>query len=177
MNNKLKTITCSIAIFAYFLFLNYCQPIAMDDYWRAINDTLVNHDLLAWLKQDYFGWTGRMSAQLLVYCLFSKKYIILSTAVINILNSLAYYLFILFSFKISMGGRYKLYSKAFCIYLFLFLLMFTLTGFIGQTLWKTAAVQYFWGICLVTILYYYTITKNKQAVIVPALIGLLYRAI
>ncbi|WP_150467930.1 DUF6056 family protein [Francisella sp. SYW-9] len=172
MNSKPKIIAFSVVIFAYFLFLNYCQPIAMDDYWRAINDTLVNHNLIAMLKQDYFGWTGRMSAQLLVYCLFSKKYITLSVAVVNILNALAYYLFILFSFKISTAGKYKLYSKAFCVYLFLFLLMFSLTGFIGQTLWKTAAIQYFWGICLVTILYYHIFTKNKQMVIAPVVIGI-----
>ncbi|WP_049775477.1 DUF6056 family protein [Francisella salina] len=173
MNNLLKSkLLIILAIFSYFLFLNFCQPLAMDDFWRAINDTLVNGTFFHFLIQDYTGWTGRISAQALVYALFSKKYLTLSLLTINIISSISMSLFIIFIFKIVTRNKYSLASKDFIIYSFFFALMFTWTGFIGQVIWKTAAIQYLWGYTILIVLYYYLIIENKSFYLISLLGGL-----
>lgn len=173
MNNLLKSkLLIILAIFFYFLFLNFCQPLAMDDFWRAINDTLVNGTFFHFLIQDYTGWTGRISAQALVYALFSKKYLTLSLLTINIISSISMSLFIIFIFKIVTRNKYSLASKDFIIYSFFFALMFTWTGFIGQVIWKTAAIQYLWGYAILIVLYYYLIIENKSFYLISLLGGL-----
>ncbi|WP_395167043.1 DUF6056 family protein [Francisella salimarina] len=173
MNNLLKSkLLIILAIFSYFLFLNFCQPLAMDDFWRAINDTLVNGTFFHFLIQDYTGWTGRISAQALVYALFSKKYLTLSLLTINTISSISMSLFIIFIFKIVTRNKYSLASKDFIIYSFFFALMFTWTGFIGQVIWKTAAIQYLWGYTILIVLYYYLIIENKSFYLISLLGGL-----
>ncbi|MBK2009358.1 hypothetical protein IB622_03735, partial [Francisella orientalis] len=173
MNKSLKQqIFISFIIFLYFLFINCCQPLAMDDFWRALNDTLVNGSFFHFLIQDYTGWTGRMSAQALVYALFSKKYLTLSLLTINIINSISMSLFAIFIFKIVTRNKYSLASKDFIIYSFFFALMFTWTGFIGQVIWKTAAIQYLWGYVILTTLYYYLIIQNKKFCLMSLIVGL-----
>jgi hypothetical protein len=144
----------------------------MDDFSRAVNDTLANHSFFSWLYKDYTSWTGRMSAQALVYILFSKTYAILSISIINILNSLALTVFMIFSFKLVTRDRYSIGSKDFIFYAFLFILMFGHTGFIGQAIWKTVAIQYFWGFTLLTVLFYYLLVKEEDYRVISLLVGL-----
>lgn len=144
----------------------------MDDFWRAVTDTLVNHSFFSWLYKDYTGWTGRMPAQALVYISFSKTYSGLSIFAINILNALAFCAFIVFSFRLVSRDRFSIASKDFIFYLFLFILMFGSTGFIGQAIWKTVAIQYFWGFTLLVVLFYYLLVKEEEYRVISIIIGL-----
>ncbi len=173
MNKSLKQqIFISFIIFLYFLFINCCQPLAMDDFWRALNDTLVNGSFFHFLAQDYTGWTGRMSAQALVYALFSKKYLTLSLLTINIINSISLSLFTIFTFKIVTKDKFSLLSRDFIIYAFFFSLMFSWTGFIGQVIWKTAAIQYLLGYSILIVLYYYLMIQKKKLCFTSFIVGL-----
>lgn len=154
--------------------LNYLQPLRADDFGRAYSDVLVSGIDIYFraIGSNYIHWTGRISAQALVYLLMSKKYITVSVFAINLINSISFYLFIIFSFKVVTLDRVKIVSRDFLIYIFFFTFVFYQTGFIANVLWKTAAIQYFWGITLLTIFYYFSITRNKQNIIFAIFAGL-----
>ncbi|MBK2092909.1 hypothetical protein IB683_03090 [Francisella philomiragia] len=155
----------AILIIAFFFVINYLQPLRADDFGRAYTDALDKGFIiyLRGIASNYIHWTGRISAQALIYLFLSKKYIHLSVFMINIINSICFYLFVLYSYKIvRLKTKVELFSKDFLIYIFFFIFLFYQTGFIANVVWKTAAVQYFWGITLLTVFYYISIVKNKQ---------------
>ncbi|MEY8673164.1 DUF6056 family protein [Francisella philomiragia] len=155
----------AILIIAFFFVINYLQPLRADDFGRAYTDALDKGFIiyLRGIASNYIHWTGRISAQALIYLFLSKKYIHLSIFLINIINSICFYLFLLYSYKIvRIKTKVELFSKDFLIYIFFFIFLFYQTGFIANVVWKTAAVQYFWGITLLTVFYYISVVKNKQ---------------
>ncbi|MEY8713718.1 DUF6056 family protein [Francisella philomiragia] len=155
----------AILIIAFFFVINYLQPLRADDFGRAYTDALDKGFIiyLRGIASNYIHWTGRISAQALIYLFLSKKYIHLSVFMINIINSICFYLFVLYSYKIvRLKTKVELFSKDFLIYFFFFIFLFYQTGFIANVIWKTAAVQYFWGITLLAIFYYISVVKNKQ---------------
>ncbi|MEY8766980.1 DUF6056 family protein [Francisella philomiragia] len=155
----------AVLIIAFFFVINYLQPLRADDFGRAYTDALDKGFIiyLRGIASNYIHWTGRISAQALIYLFLSKKYIHLSVFMINIINSICFYLFVLYSYKIvRFKTKIELFSKDFLIYFFFFIFLFYQTGFIANVVWKTAAVQYFWGITLLTIFYYISVVKNKQ---------------
>ncbi|MBK2257686.1 DUF6056 family protein [Francisella philomiragia] len=155
----------AILIIAFFFVINYLQPLRADDFGRAYTDALDKGFIiyLRGIASNYIHWTGRISAQALIYLFLSKKYIHLSVFMINIINSICFYLFVLYSYKIvRFKTKVELFSKDFLIYIFFFIFLFYQTGFVANVVWKTAAVQYFWGITLLTVFYYISIVKNKQ---------------
>ncbi|KFJ42461.1 hypothetical protein IBE48_06770 [Francisella philomiragia] len=164
---KISRTNAIIAIFiiAFFFVINYLQPLRADDFGRAYTDAL-DKGFIIYLRgivSNYIHWTGRISAQALIYLFLSKKYIHLSVFMINIINSICFYLFVLYSYKIvRFKTKVELFSKDFLIYIFFFIFLFYQTGFIANVVWKTAAVQYFWGITLLTVFYYISVVKNKQ---------------
>jgi hypothetical protein len=117
-------------------------------------------------------WTGRVFAQALIYLLMSKKYITLSLFIVNVINSLAFYIFMLCSFKIITHDKGKILSRDFLLFLFFFIFIFYQTGFIANVLWKTGAIQYFWGITLLTVFYYYSIIRKKDSLLFGLFTGL-----
>lgn len=155
----------AVLIIAFFFVINYLHPLRADDFGRAYTDAL-DKGLIIYLRgiaSNYIHWTGRISAQALIYLFLSKKYIHLSVFLINVINSICFYLFVLYSYKIvRFKTKIELFSKDFLIYFFFFIFLFYQTGFIANVVWKTAAVQYFWGITLLTIFYYISVVKNKQ---------------
>ncbi|AHB98730.1 DUF6056 family protein [Francisella orientalis] len=155
----------AVLIIAFFFVINYLQPLRADDFGRAYTDALDKGFIiyLRGIASNYIHWTGRISAQALIYLFLSKKYIHLSVFLINIINSLCFYLFVLYSYKIVRSKiKVELLSKDFLIYFFFFVFLFYQIGFIANVVWKTAAVQYFWGITLLVIFYYISIVKDKQ---------------
>ncbi|AEI35870.1 DUF6056 family protein [Francisella salina] len=155
----------AILIIAFFFVINYLQPLRADDFGRAYTDALDKGFIiyLRGIASNYIHWTGRISAQALIYLFLSKKYIHLSVFMINMINSICFYLFVLYSYKIvRFKTKVELFSKDFLIYFFFFIFLFYQTGFIANVIWKTAAVQYFWGITLLAIFYYISVVKNKQ---------------
>ncbi|MEY8715677.1 DUF6056 family protein [Francisella philomiragia] len=155
----------AVLIIAFFFVINYLQPLRADDFGRAYTDALDKGFIiyLRGIASNYIHWTGRISAQALIYLFLSKKYIHLSVFMINIINSICFYLFVLYSYKIvRFKTKVELFLKDFLIYIFFFIFLFYQTGFIANVVWKTAAVQYFWGITLLTVFYYISVVKNKQ---------------
>ncbi|QWU99572.1 DUF6056 family protein [Francisella salimarina] len=165
--------TISVFIVAFFLLLNYLQPMRADDFGRANTDTLAKGLIIMVhsIQADYFTWTGRVSAQALIYFLMSKTYITLSLFIVNVVNSIAFYIFMLLTFKIVTYDRGRILSKDFVIYSFFFVFVFYQTGFMANILWKTGAIQYFWGLTLLTVLYYFSIVKNKNSMLLGLFIG------
>ncbi|QEO58147.1 DUF6056 family protein [Francisella marina] len=165
--------TISVFIVAFFLLLNYLQPMRADDFGRANTDTLAKGLIIMVhsIQADYFTWTGRVSAQALIYFLMSKTYITLSLFIVNVVNSIAFYIFMLLTFKIVTYDRGRILSKDFAIYSFFFVFVFYQTGFMANILWKTGAIQYFWGLTLLTVLYYFSIVKNKNSMMLGLFIG------
>ncbi|MEY8767886.1 DUF6056 family protein [Francisella philomiragia] len=163
----------SVFIVAFFLLLNYLQPMRADDFGRANTDTLAKGLIIMVhsIQADYFTWTGRVSAQTLIYFLMSKTYITLSLFIVNVVNSIAFYIFMLLTFKIITYDRARILSKDFVIYSFFFVFVFYQTGFMANILWKTGAIQYFWGLTLLTVLYYFSIVKNKNSMLLGLFIG------
>lgn len=163
----------SVFIVAFFLLLNYLQPMRADDFGRANTDTLAKGLIIMVhsIQADYFTWTGRVSAQALIYFLMSKTYITLSLFIVNVINSIAFYIFMLLTFKIITYDRGRILSKDFVIYSFFFVFVFYQTGFMANILWKTGAIQYFWGLILLTVLYYFSIVKNKNSMLLGLFIG------
>ncbi|AJI74827.1 putative membrane protein [Francisella philomiragia subsp. philomiragia ATCC 25015] len=163
----------SVFIVAFFLLLNYLQPMRADDFGRANTDTLAKGLIIMVhsIQADYFTWTGRVSAQALIYFLMSKTYITLSLFIVNVVNSIAFYIFMLLTFKIITYDRGRILSKDFVIYSFFFVFVFYQTGFMANILWKTGAIQYFWGLILLTVLYYFSIVKNKNSMLLGLFIG------
>ncbi|MED7788474.1 DUF6056 family protein [Francisella sp. 19X1-34] len=163
----------SILFITYFFLLNYLQPLRADDFGRACTDAL-NKGFIIYLRgigSNYFHWTGRITAQALIYLFLNKSYINVLVFIINILNSICIYLFLLLSFRIVTMDKGKILSKDFLLYVFFFIYIFYQTGFIANILWKTAAIQYFWGITLLTIFYYLTIIKGKSNILFSLFIG------
>ncbi|WP_343377580.1 DUF6056 family protein [Francisella-like endosymbiont] len=148
MKIKCTNILIAILIITFFFIINYLQPLRADDFDRAYTDALSKGFIiyLRGIASNYIHWTVRVSAQALIYLFLSKKYIYLSVFLINIINSVCFYLFILYSYKIvTFRSRVQLFSRDFLVYLFFFIFIFYQTGFIANVIWKTAAVQYFLG--------------------------------
>ncbi|WP_150466986.1 DUF6056 family protein [Francisella sp. SYW-9] len=163
----------SILFVSYFFLLNYLQPLRADDFGRAYTDALSKGFIiyLRGIGSNYFHWTGRITAQALIYLFLNKSYIHILVFIINILNSICFYLFLLISFRIVTLDKGKILSKDFLLYVFFFIFVFYQTGFIANIIWKTAAIQYFWGITLLTVFYYLTIIKDKSSIVFSLLIG------
>lgn len=155
-----------------FLFLNFCQPIFADDFGRLSVSALTRGDLLNIVFSRYMSWTGRISAEFLVYLLFNKDHILISLFLIDTLNSIFFTIFVALSFKITTDNKYKLYSKQFVCFLFFFCYVFLYSGFIGNALWKTVAIQYFLGIVLLAGFYYFVFIKNRSSMLFSLFTGL-----
>ncbi|WP_256868903.1 DUF6056 family protein [Francisella sp. Scap27] len=169
---KNKTYAIAILIFCLFLFINYCQPLIMDDFWRSNIDALYKGTILSNLYHDYFYWTGRMSAQLPVYLFFNKSYPFL-LVLINFINAFAMTLFIIYLYKSVMKNKYKVCSKHFIIYLSLFLLYFFKSGFIANATWKTVGIQYLWGISLLVYIFHELYVEDKVQRLLSIIYGII----
>ncbi|AXA33581.1 DUF6056 family protein [Francisella adeliensis] len=148
-----------LPIFCIFLFINFCQPLVMDDFWRSNINALYNSTILINLYHDYFHWTGRMSAQIPVYLFFNKSYPF-SIALINFINAFAMTSLIIYLYKNTIKDKYNVCSKSFIIYLSLFLLYFFNSRFIATATWKTAGIQYLWGLSLLVYIFNKLYIKN-----------------
>ncbi|MEY8703052.1 DUF6056 family protein [Francisella philomiragia] len=152
------------AITIGFLFLNFCQPIFADDFGRLSASALTKGDLISTVYSQYLNWTGRVSAEYLAYLLFNKDHLVISLFIIDILNSILFSIFVILSFKIVSKERYELSSKHFVVFFFFLSFIFLYSGVIGNALWKTAAIQYFWGIVLLVGYYYFVFIRQKNSI-------------
>jgi hypothetical protein len=80
-------------------------------------------------------------------------------------------LFIIVLYKIITCDE-ELKSKKFIIYIGIFLTLFSCNNALGQILMKTVALQYFWGIALLTFFYYHCFTKGNKSIFFSTILGL-----
>lgn len=144
----------------------------VDDFGRAATSTITNGTLWQTIYHQYMNWTGRITAEIPAYLLFNKDYEWLSLTAINVLNSFALTAFYVLGFKIVSNDKGKLLSKESIVYSFFFFFVFLYSGFIGNAIWKTVAIQYFWGILLLTYFVYKVFTQNKEPIFLAIFTGL-----
>ncbi|WP_407877047.1 DUF6056 family protein [Francisella sciaenopsi] len=169
-NIKYQIFVC-LSIFTYFLIINLCQPLMMDDLWRSNVNAL--HDGTIWfhIRGDYFYWTGRVSAQLPVYILFNKSYPSL-IYVVDMLNALALTVLVIYLYKLIFRDQVSILSRKFIIYVCLFMGYFIENTFLGNAMWKTIGIQYLWGISLVVWGFYFLFVENKHSRILSIILGI-----
>ncbi|WP_041263630.1 DUF6056 family protein [Francisella salina] len=160
-----------VLIFAYFLVLNLCQPLMMDDLWRSNINALYNGTVFAHLKSDYLYWTGRVSAQLPVYILFNKSYTSL-IYVVDMLNALALTVLVVYLYKLIFRDQVSILSRKFVIYACLFMGYFIENTFLGNAMWKTIGIQYLWGISLLVWGFYFLFVENKHSKVLSIILGI-----
>ncbi|APC91294.1 MULTISPECIES: DUF6056 family protein [Francisella] len=161
-----------LSIFLFFLYLNIFQPMSGDDLLRFNMDVLYNQTMLHQLQLDYNSLTGRISAQILVYIFLNKGFPFL-VYLFNFINSLIMTFFIIILYKIITIEKGEILSKKFIVFFSIFIILFALNNSISQILYKTIALQYFWGIALLSYFYYKCFTKEKFAPLLSFITGLI----
>ncbi|MED7789395.1 DUF6056 family protein [Francisella sp. 19X1-34] len=169
--DKFKIIAIQVVIFGFFFCLNSWMPISYDDILRANINALYNHQIINNIVHDYYHWTGRISAQFLVYFFFNKNIPQLITTV-NILNALAFNVFISALFKIATKDKKSFLSKEFLVFVILLLLYFYSDELIRNYLWKTVGLQYFWGMTLISLAVYKIFIKNNLGICFAVFTGI-----
>lgn len=168
--NKLR-ITI-LLIFFIFVFINFCQPLIMDDFWRSNINALHDGTIFPNLYHDYFYWTGRISAQTPIYIFFNKSYPFLLIP-LNLINAFAMTTLLLCLYNSAVKFKHNIYSKNFIIYLSLFILFSFKSGFIASGMWKTTGIQYLWGLSLLIYIYQNLFIQNKEQKTISILSGVI----
>src|SRR5262249_28673690 len=147
VNNKINSkLFISMFLFLAFFLMNFYQPLIADDLYNGAIAPLYNHIILANLLNYYHHWTGRISSIYLEELFFNAPYEKISILIFNMLNSLGFVLLYNFIYNILNKNQYTIGSYLFFIFGFTLFLQSTL--FLGNAIWKTAALTYFWGIVL-----------------------------
>lgn len=155
MNENIILRNLNVLLFIVFFTINCFQPLVADDFCRSIVSALSNHTMINSLISDYYGWSGRVTAQILVYVFFNKPYQIYLNILFNLLNAFFLISFIKMTFYISIeNDTLKKTAGNFLVFLFLFLCILIFSGFFKNLMWKTVGLQYFWGIWLLVYLYF-----------------------
>lgn len=150
-------------LFIFVLVVNLYYPLMGDDLARLNNGLFENlqgnwykhsiRPLNHTLRNDYQVWTGRMSAQALVYIAFNRFYIGYSYVVTAIVTAGAYLLFTKCLYDISYNpptikhSNVGIVSKIFfalCLLAYLLIVQ----DFKEVCLYRTVAIQYFWGMVI-----------------------------
>lgn len=160
------------SIFCIFLFINLCQPLVMDDFWLSNINALYKGTIFTNIYQDYFYWTGRVSAQIPVYLFFNKSYPFL-LGFIDLINAFAMTSLIIYLYKSVIKNEYNVCSKQFIIFLSLFLLYFFKSGFISSATWKTGSIQYLWGLSLLVYIFHKLHVENISQSLLSIIYGII----
>lgn len=170
--NKLVTLL-GFGAFFFILFLwNYLQPLTADDYGYSITDALYQGKLINVIYHRYFTWSGRISADILVFSVLAQHSIKYMLPIINLLNSVALFGIIYVLCKFSCGNKVKL--KHFYYIGILYIAYFVIIHTFAQDfLWKTVAIQYAWGMCLLLIVMW-RFYQDWRSPVAPNKIYLLY---
>ena len=124
---------------------------------------------------DYFYWIGRVSAQIQVYLLFNRSYPCL-IYLIDLINAFAMTVLIVYLYKSVIKNHENILSKKFIVYISLFIMYFSITGFIKSAIWKTAGIQYLWGMSLLVYMFYTLYVRDNfspiKSILLAIIIGL-----
>jgi hypothetical protein len=129
-------------IFILMLILNSFTPLWGDDWWRAVDWGNFFH-IFERIREEYMGWTGRVSVLLLTF-LFLLKYPG-SIWLFNILNSLVFCFLVIGIFRAAVGRFPGKNHQDFVLILLVFCSIWFLSQSFGEAvLWKTGAIAYLW---------------------------------
>jgi hypothetical protein len=136
-----------VGVLAYFFFLNQSVPMFADDYCRAKAEFSW---WAAWrgAYSEYIRWSGRFPVMLINHSIFSgegRGLLVFSAA-----NSLAASGFCWYVVSQLKGSRPL--SNICLLLTFIVITWFSTRSFGEAVLWKTGAVQYFWGTALASVL-------------------------
>jgi hypothetical protein len=125
-----------------FFLLNLVVPRFVDDYCRFL-PTLDLATILSAVLGDYLTWTGRFPVMLINRLVFASGDV--GLLLFNIANAVCLWLASLLVLRLVLPPRQGTAVAAQTLILFLFLFWFSPHRFGEFTLWKTGAIQYFWG--------------------------------
>jgi hypothetical protein len=150
-------------LFSLFLIWNFCQPLTADDYLFTFLDVIHNNSLWKTISLNYFNWTGRSSAVFLVDVLLGASYLVYTLPLINILNSIIAVLTLNLIYKLIWGSEYK--PVKLWVVCVLYIAAYTAIGTFSQDfLWKTVAIQYLYGFCLLLFIFWrFYLNLNSKA--------------
>lgn len=144
-----------ILLFLFILVVSLYYPLLGDDLGR-LNNGIFEHIQGNWykhtirplnhmLRSDYQIWTGRLSAQALVYITLNRLYLNLACVVSSIITALFYLLFNQYICRVSFYDKQIPYKNyIFCGLVFIFYSL-ALGDFKEVFINKTITIQYFWG--------------------------------
>lgn len=163
MNKRILGV--NILLFAYFLVLNFFQPLVSDDLCRGAAAALWNHTIWEHLVSDYMNWTGRMTAQLLAYVFLNAPLEGYLIPLFNVVNSFALAVFIFKTFRISTINSPKLSAspRFYVFYAAVMLLVLYATRFLASALWKTGGLQYLWGLSILVSVAYSLLRARSES--------------
>lgn len=155
MSDRITIRNLNILLFSVFLLINYFQPLIVDDLCYGSISALSNHTILKHIITDYYYWTGRIVADSLEYIVFNKDYEVYFKIIFNVINAFFLISFINIIFYIAIKNEeFKKTTKNFLAFIFVFLGLLVFSGFFKNLMWKTVGLQYFWGIWLLSYLYF-----------------------
>lgn len=144
-----------ILLFLFVLVVSLYYPLLGDDLGR-LNNGIFEHIQGNWykhtirplnhmLRSDYQIWTGRLSAQALVYITLNRLYLNLACVISSIITAVFYLLFNQYICRGSFYDKQIPYKNyIFCGLAFIFYSL-ALGDFKEVFINKTITIQYFWG--------------------------------
>lgn len=126
-----------------FFALNLYIPLFADDYCRTLESVNLTK-ILEEVSKSYTGWSGRLPTLFLTYLTLSSGS--LGLLIFQVANGLV--LCIVCILVLDRGIRDCSLVSIFRLSLFLCLLWFGMNVLGEVMLWRTGAIQYFWGVAL-----------------------------
>lgn len=160
-----------ILIFLFFLYIYSCMPLMIDDIFRSQMNALYNHTIITNVIDDYFTYSGRVSSRFLELFFFNKHIPIL-IVVADIISALSFNFLIASIYKIITREKEIVFNKQYCTYLAIFFFIFSFSAFIGTTMWKMVAIEYFWGLSLATYVAYKLLSTKKINLLLAIITGI-----
>lgn len=165
----------NITIFLFVSLYCFMFPLIADDLVRCNIAALSNHTFWSQLHWDYLNWTGRISAQALIYIfLNTQSFNAISIPIASIITGICFVVFIRLSYILLFWEQPQDAHLARYIILTLLVLFYLnpIHSYTETLGFKTIVVQYFWGTVLIWyILYKFPIQKTPPQTGIVKLLG------
>ncbi len=145
VNPKLLFINAVIFLFIFIFVMMF--PMMHDDLaWSNIN-ALANHTIFPHIVSDYKTWTGRISAQFLIYIFMHRDYNAVSVPVMAMITGFSFVVLVQISYRLIFLERaLDEHLNRYMILVLLLIFYFKdIHSFVAMIGFKTISVQYLWG--------------------------------
>ncbi len=163
-STNLKLWSVSSCIFLFVALYNYMFPLIADDLVRCNIAALSHHAVLSQLRWDYLNWTGRMSAQILIYFFLNTQALnAITLPIAAIITGFCFVAFIRLSYILLFWEEPSdRHLNRFIILTLLILFYLNPIHSYTETIgFKTIVIQYFWGTVLIWYLLYKLQAQQK----------------